>query len=219
MNISLNNDRSLYVITNNEGYVSTRGFDSLFKETNELSKRLNKPKLAASQEIYGTKLVFENHKALLKLAENKDLGLWFHSDTPGAVKRILRCAYKENETIRLFYGNTITGADWLEEHDVIGRVGRSTGTLKIPLLIQNNDLGGGSILDHCIVKIVNATSGDLLYQHHNYHRGMFTPVECDEHDYDAAVLVDGKIHARFHTMDDAYHWMAFMVGKSFLSFN
>lgn len=218
MNISLNHDQSLYVLTH-DGYVTTCGFESLFKETNELAKRLKKPELAVSQDYFGTALVYEKHQTLLTMAKDVDLGFWFHSDTPGAVKRILKCAHKNKETLRLFYGDIMTGADWLEENDVIGKVGRSTGTLKIPLLIQDNEIGGGSILDHCIVKIVNASTGDVLYSHHNYHRGIFTAIECDEHDYEAAVLVDGKLHARLHTMDDAYHWIAFMVGKSFLSFN
>ena len=54
--------------------------------------------------------------------------------------------------IRVFYGSE--GRCWNEENDIIGTIGRSTGENKIPLLINNSrSMGGGALLDHCIVRI------------------------------------------------------------------
>lgn len=215
MEITLNQERSLYVLNHGDG-VTTRGFESLFKETNALAKRLKKPEYAVSENDYGTMLVWHKHHALIEIAKERNLGMWFHADTPMAVRRELKKAYEEKYPIRLFYGDAMTGKDWLEECDVLGKVYRSSGVLKVPLLISGNEAGGPSILDHCIVRIVNAETGAELYQHHNYHRGVFSLHEYYEGDYEAEIRVDGKTHARFKTMVNAYHWMAFMVGKSFL---
>jgi len=215
MKISINNEQKKYVFHHSAG-VSCRGFENLFKETNALAKRLKKPEYAVSQKDFGTLLVWHKHEALIKLAQERDLGMWFHADTPLAVRRELKKAYKEKYPIRIFYGDTMTGKDWLEECDVLGKVYRSSGVLKVPLLIDDNEIGGPAILDHCIVRIVNAETGAELYRHHNYFHGVFSLHEFYEGEYEAETRVDGETHARFKSMDDAYHWMAFMAGKSFL---
>lgn len=71
---------------------------------------------------------------------------------------------------RFRWGDAKTGKDWGDVCDVIGRIGRSTGSIKIPILLYNvRSLGGGAILDHCIVKITESRGGRVLYQHPKYH--------------------------------------------------
>jgi len=68
--------------------------------------------------------------------------------------------------IRLVYGNTDTGKSWEERHEVEGRIGRSTGSIKIPILVYNSrSWGGGDILDSCIIGIRLTTSKEWLYKH------------------------------------------------------
>lgn len=75
--------------------------------------------------------------------------------------------------IKLCYGDLKTGQDWKEEFDVLGTIGRSTGSIKIPLLIHNTRaFGGGAIPTDCIVKISYANKKQglkPLYQVKNYH--------------------------------------------------
>ena len=97
-------------------------------------------------------------------------GTAYHVDTPDEVIAILDRALNSHRDyrIRLFYGDTETGLDWLEQYDTTGYVGRSTGSVKIPLLIPRSDsIGGASILDNCIVKIT--INKRTVYQHKNYH--------------------------------------------------
>lgn len=96
-------------------------------------------------------------------------GISFHAETPQKVCNILAnyCG-NLNQRVRIFYGDIKTGKDWLECHDTIGYVGRSCGSIKVPLLIATKiDIGGGSILDHCIVKIT--IDKKTVYQCRNYH--------------------------------------------------
>lgn len=76
-----------------------------------------------------------------------------------------RCRYHWGDTT----GDT-AGRDWGDCYDVEGRIGRSTGKLKIPLLIHNRrSSGGGALLTDCIVKITETAGGKVVYQHPNYH--------------------------------------------------
>ena len=97
-------------------------------------------------------------------------GTTFHDETPIAVCNILNDAISSrlSKRIRIFFGDRETGKDWNEFYDNIGYVGRSTGLIKIPLMIHNTrSTGGGAILDHCIVKIT--VDKKTVYQHPKYH--------------------------------------------------
>jgi hypothetical protein len=79
-------------------------------------------------------------------------GTFYHRDTKKEVIQWLETSREREQRIRIFYGSN--GKAWNEEFDIIGHVGRSTGEVKIPLLIKNiRSIGGGTILDHCIVRI------------------------------------------------------------------
>jgi hypothetical protein len=113
------------------------------------------------------KLVTINGKTYKEIDET-----YFDSKTTDEVCNILASALHTNRRLRLFYGDTATGKDWNEEHDTIGYIGRSTGNIKIPLLIKNNtSTGGGAILDHCIVKITEGQK--VLYIHPSYNSEKF----------------------------------------------
>lgn len=96
-------------------------------------------------------------------------GISFDARTPDNVCNILaRHCGGRNQRVRIFLGDTKTGKDWCEVYDTIGYIGRSTGTIKIPLMIPRVDsCGGGAILDYCIVKIT--IDKQTVYQHPNYH--------------------------------------------------
>ena len=46
-----------------------------------------------------------------------------------------------------------------------GRIGRSTGTIKVPLLIHNKrSMGGGEILTTYVAEVSTSSGGTLLYR-------------------------------------------------------
>jgi hypothetical protein len=75
---------------------------------------------------------------------------------------------REAAMVRIFYGDPYTGEDWCEENDVVGFVGRSSGILKVPLLIPRNCISGPSILESSIVKIIKIATGEILWKSSNY---------------------------------------------------
>ena len=97
-------------------------------------------------------------------------GTSFHAETPSEVCNSLNDAIssRRSKRSRIYLGDRETGKDWNEFYDNIGYVGRSTGLIKIPLMIHNTrSTGGGAILDHCIVKIT--VDKKTVYQHPKYH--------------------------------------------------
>lgn len=133
--------------------------------------------------------------------------------TPSRVATLLNNLSMSQQRIRLVYGDTTTGKDWLEECDVIGNIGRSTGEKQIPLLIKNSrSTGGGSILDHCILKIVDVKSKRVLYQHEKYITPKFEIIFLAiTGQY--SVTVEGKAQANFKTEKQAQNYIDFMLCK------
>ena len=99
-------------------------------------------------------------------------GTYYDAATPCKVISILERSRDEREDYRLilFYGNPKTGQAWGDIVECF--IGRSTGNIKIPLEIYNRQsLGGGGVLDSCIVKILTAQGKHLRYQHPTYKVG------------------------------------------------
>lgn len=131
----------------------------------------------------------------------------FHIDTPEKVCNVLlsACNSTRNQRLILRYGDTQTGRDWGEIYDTTGYVGRSTGTYKIPLLIpKSNSFGGGGILDHCIVRIYDAHTKQVLYSHDNY-KPVAAKITTDNvtEGYTHAIEVDGKLWSRHKSLKSA----------------
>lgn len=79
-------------------------------------------------------------------------GFYFDEKTDGNVIKEILKAYNGKYRIRIWYGDE--KKSWNEENDIIGNIGRSTGEIKIPLLIKSSrSYGGIGILDSCIVRI------------------------------------------------------------------
>lgn len=103
-------------------------------------------------------------------------GTYYKQETPELVIQALESARRCKRRVRVVYGDTETGYSWSEVHDVAGYVGRSMGFIKIPLLVHNRrSLGGGGLLDHCILGIrstlANRDGTYRWYYRHPLYRG------------------------------------------------
>ena len=144
-------------------------------------------------------------------------GTSYHRETSNEVITALERARATGSRIRIFYGDVKTGRSWNEENDVVGTLGRSTGTIKVPLLIASSrSSGGGALLDHAIVAIL--TGVGYLYQHPNFSLGKWemgeAPKEAEKHGYIFGVFNDGQNQANFKTYDSALRYLEFMTGRA-----
>lgn len=207
---SINPHQKVYTLPAGDGY-SCWGFDNAFEETQALAKCLRHPELAPTPEEHGTLAVLDKHRALVAAIPAEGIA-WYNPRTPEKVRRVLERARREGLTLRLFLGDATTGRDWLEENDVVGRVGRSTGKLKIPLLVPEGDVGGPGILDANVVRILDADTGEELYRHPSYHQPELHLSEEPGADLPFVVKSDTDL-ARFKTLGRAAKWLAFITGE------
>jgi hypothetical protein len=144
---------------------------------------------------------------------------WYDSWTADGVIYWLETFRSSGQRIRIFFGDSATGKDWCEEYGTMGRISRSMGPIKVPLLIVNSrSHGGAAILDYCIVKITQGKR--VIYQHPSYHIPEFKikdtdpPIEDLMHEV-RQVVEDGsdKAVARFSTKEQAERWVEFIQGK------
>lgn len=144
-------------------------------------------------------------------------GTAYHPETAQAVIDVLERAMATRERVRLFLGDTKTGRDWCEEWDTIGTIGRSCGSVKIPLLIHNTRSDGGpAILDHCIIKITAAKGGQVLYQAPNYKRprvGIVDQGEAFKMRF-SCVDAEGITRACFEDREKAGRFCKFIEGQT-----
>jgi hypothetical protein len=156
-------------------------------------------------------------------------GTTYDNRTPMAVVKVLDRAIASWQSgrplrLRIFLGDPETGRDWGEENDVIGYIGRSNGTVSVPLLIPNRrSRGGFSVLDHAIVRIVHTRSKRVLYSHETYHRAAYRigpRADGLPPEYTTSVWAkvpgrdkDWKNVANFGSPDKAVRYIAFMTGK------
>lgn len=123
-------------------------------------------------------------------------GTCYDEGTPERVIEILEDFRARNSRIRVFYGDKETGKCWEDENDVVGRIGRSNGTIKIPLLLANaNSSGGGGILTACIVKIISCNTKQVLYQHPNFSQAKYTVRQSLVNSSLFEVLQNGETYA------------------------
>lgn len=145
-------------------------------------------------------------------------GTSYDERTPDDVIRVLENARLNRTRLHVSLGETDgpqAGRDWMEENSVYGFIGRSTGNIKIPLLIHNRrSLGGFGLLDHCVVRIRTAAGGGVLWQHPSYHHGNLEirrkaePVVLpDGRTLQVEVLRDGQTQAAFEDVTSARRYI------------
>lgn len=142
-------------------------------------------------------------------------GTAYHENTPDTVIKILENSRNNKIRIRIFYGDTESGRDWMDIYDTIGIIGRSCGQIKIPLLIKNaNSTGGGAILDHCIVKIT--IDKKTVYKNPKYFLPKMEIKEASEDlkskGYFYSVFADGENTFNCKTLQQAENKIAFHKG-------
>ena len=109
-------------------------------------------------------------------------GTTSNKQTPTRVIEILEQLRHSQQRVAIMYGDTDTGRAWGDVE--LGRIGRSTGRVKVPLIVHNRrSFGGPQLLEHCIVGIRLTTKPhNWLYKHPRY--------TVPEDDYTPKIMLD-----------------------------
>ena len=138
----------------------------------------------------------------------------FSDNTNEKVKQVLTSCYNRKNRVHIVYGDVTTGKSYLEEYEILGYIGKSTGIKPMPLLINNSRSSGGCrILTGSILKIVDTQTKQVLFQHENYIMPVLTKEISSHSDYLYDVIYDGVLVARFKTEKQANNYIDFMQCK------
>ena len=130
-------------------------------------------------------------------------GTYYHKDTRPVVRNAIEKARKDGRPVRIYYGDQETGKSWMDENDMIGRIGRSMGPIKIPLLVKKNAHGGGGILDHCIIRIRFLNEKEDIWCHSKFHLKKMDIVSSTQPGYTHSILMDGEVYSNHKSLNDA----------------
>lgn len=214
-NVTLNTEQQLYVLDHGHGY-SCFGFANARDHANQMAERLKRPDLAFDAADFGALTGYQKYLAAVEAWGKSPLSrkTYFDPATDPKAARVLDRCREESTKVRLILGDTVTGRIWLDEHDVVGRIGRSMGTLKVPLLIEPGADGGSAILTACLLAIIDWGSGEFLFRHPKYHAPalLIRPSDNTERPWD--VLQDEQVVACFPDIGKAGAYVAFMRGET-----
>ena len=206
--ISINAEQQLYVIDCGEGYTCF-GFANARDHANLIAHKLDRGD-------YATLAGYDKYRNAVDAWSQSPLTrtTYFDPGTDAEAAKILESCRSGERRVRLILGDTHSGEPWLEEHDVVGRIGRSLGPLRVPLLIEPGKHGGSAILCACLLAIVDWTSGDFLYRHGAYREADLSikPSANAERPWD--VLRREEVVACFRDIGQAGAYLAFMRGAT-----
>lgn len=118
--------------------------------------------------------------------------------------------------IQVIYGDTVTGNNWLEEHDTCGYVGRTTGIRKSFILVHNKRSLGGGLMSTASILRIQTTKGKVLYTHPNYRPTRFVIDLKGSETHPVRVLVNRVVQAQFTHMAKAIKFMHKVSGGDYL---
>lgn len=153
--------------------------------------------------------------------ERESSGTYYHKGTPPRLRGVLESAREQGARVRLFYGDTDgndLGRQWLDDCDVTGRLTRSMGPIKVPIILANRRSSGGhAILDDCVIRVM--VDGREAYRHPAYQTPelWIAPEATPNPRWPVAVWCNKRglatVVARFANEARAARWIAFMRGE------
>ena len=213
--VTLNREQRLYVIADGGGF-SCLGFDNARGHADQIARRLRQPDLAFTAEEHDTLAGYRKYQAATRAWGQSALthDTYFDPGTHPDVIKVLEACRKTRRQVRLIYGDTRNGQTWFDEFDVVGRIGRSTGWLKVPLLIEAGEAGGGAILTACLLCIIDWQSGAALYTHPSYQVPDLRLVPTGDGSHPWGVEHQRNELDRFGDIGKASAYLAFMRGET-----
>jgi hypothetical protein len=131
-------------------------------------------------------------------------GTFYDIDTPDDIIIILEYARIDKTRLKFIFGNVQTGISWNEEYNTIGRIGRTTGEIKMPILLKTIRSNGGELIStDNILQISISGSKTKLYTHTNYKPTIITIVPSDLPEYKYNTLINGELYGRHNSLHSA----------------
>ena len=171
-------------------------------------------KLSNGNTIYYREYEGTYYEVGIKL---KDGTIEEYTQVNEALMSLLKRYEHKEWRVRIWYGDRKTGEAWNEEYDVTGRIGRTRGDVKIPLLIYNSRSYSGPALSvGTIIRLDDIEDKRTLWKVSNFNIPKMTVEYKDIGSlYTWHVYQKGKEVAGFRTEEKARKWIDFMNGRRY----
>ncbi|MBT9599298.1 MAG: hypothetical protein IV094_25220 [Vitreoscilla sp.] len=211
--VTINEAQRLYVIAF-DGGVSCLGFDNARGHANQIAERLRRPELAFDAQDDATLDGYTKYMRAIQAwgSSSASRHTYFDPGTAPEAARVLERCRNEGNKVRLVLGDTATGESWLDEYDVVGTLGRSSGPLRVPLLIEEGEDGGGAILTTCLLCVIDWRCSRALYRHPAYRVVDLAIAPSGDDQRPWAVRRREETVAQFDDIGKAAAYLAFMRG-------
>lgn len=189
MGITINQNCRAYVEVGEGGIVVTHGFDQVFRRCKEFVHHLGKhlgeadPRTRIDPAKIGTIEQYEQFKALQDELKHHNVNdTWYSHGIDQKLIQVFERLRASGEEVRVWQGHVTTGRAWIElDHaDCIGRISRSSGSMKIPLLIGRDGYDKGTLFDHSCLRIVRINDAKELWRHPLFHVPYLSIVPNDD---------------------------------------
>lgn len=163
--VTTNPKQELYAIPCGEGY-STMGFRFVQKHCNHIAELLGKPALRVEDHELGTIPAYDRYRHAVQAWGESSMAnrTYFGPGVPEKLQRMVETLRRFPGRVRVVQGDTKTGESWLDLNDVVGEIVRSTGTLRVPLLLPDDSRYGGALSCDRILLIRDMEDGKVLWQ-------------------------------------------------------
>lgn len=182
-------------------------------------RSLKEEKLSNGNTIYYVELNGTHYEVGIKIGDKE---LKEYKQVDDSLLNTLEALRQSRRRVRVWYGDKDTGRAWLEEFDVTGTIGRSTGSIKIPILVNNKrSWGGGALSVGSIVRIDDIATHTIRWKHENFRVEKLELQQteiCKDYPYSVMQTKDtGAVEnvANFKTEEQAKRWISFMTGDSY----
>lgn len=132
-------------------------------------------------------------------------GTYYDLSTPAQVVTVLesRMGKRDKDSrIAITYGDVKTGKAW---HSIeSGYVGRTTGSVKAPLLCHSITSMGGAVINDPSILLITTTRGNkkVLYRHPLYTADVNSPAPTKSPALPAVTLPSGNINQVIHLLEE-----------------
>lgn len=143
---------------------------------------------------------------------------WFAPGTPARVQEVLESYRTSGKLIRLFYGDTATGRDSMDDERVVGTISRSNRGMRHPLLTVPDEGRPYPLRTDLIVRLMDAETGVELYRTPNYQLPQLEIKPVRDQKMRAKGLHfevadgDGLVQGRFPSVFRAAEYVEFITG-------
>ena len=213
--ITLNLEQRLNVIAT-DGGVGCFGFHNARDHARQIAQRLQRPDLMPGADEVGALTGYERYLAAVRAwgESSQSDSTYFDPGTDPRLARVLESCRRDGRKVRLVLGDTGTGASSLDEFDVVGTIGRSTGILKVPLLVEPGEAGGTAILCAHVLALMDWDTGLPLCRHDRWQPPELRIRASDDDQRPWAVVLHEQPVANFDDIGKVGAYLAFMRGAS-----